>query len=171
MNNKENAWTKENLTALRMMRAEGKSIGQIADVLGRSRNAVKAKMDRIGLQGKAALFWNEDETRTLRACLNAGMSYEDIRDKNLLPGRSIAGMKARAAKVDAAQDYDPLNCANKFDRQLSEAEYEENAIKGSRKLLAAYERLFNRVAAENRIPVWHVRALLGGSAYVQRAAA
>lgn len=43
------SWTQEELTTLQSMRHSGKSAGVIADVLGKTRNAVAGKLHRLGL--------------------------------------------------------------------------------------------------------------------------
>lgn len=144
MNNRENAWTPDDVAHLREWRREGIQIGVIADRLGRSTNAVKAKMKRVRLQGKCRLFWDDKEDKVLLTALAVGMTYDDIAERNLIPGRTIAGMKARAAKLDSGQAYDPQTCCAKFDRQLTEEEYISNARRGSEKLLAAYQRYFRK---------------------------
>lgn len=143
-NTKDNAWSAAELEWLKRLRADGVAIARCGEILGRTENAVKAKIDRHNIAGKAAAKWGDDEDAALTAGLEEGMTFQDIFDAKLIPGRSVAGMKARAFKILGDTTYKTESNANKFDRQLSEEEFEAMAAKGSRRLLAALRRFFKK---------------------------
>lgn len=139
-----NKWKPDDVAKLIEMRQQGLAIPKCAAAIGKSEHSIKAKIAHLKIGGRAATFWNEKEDNRLKACLACDMSYEDIADGGYLPGRSIAGMKARVVKLSAEQVYNPKNCTAKFKRDQTEEEYITNCISGSEKLLAGYVGYFKK---------------------------
>lgn len=66
---KDNPWTIEEDATLKELYCEGYSSRQISDRLGRTRNAVVGRWDRLGLNGSALkdLRWNSTQAVTRRS--------------------------------------------------------------------------------------------------------
>jgi len=88
----DNRWNGEDLTTLRALRSEGRSIGYIAQALKRPATVVAR---RLLLEGRAVAGpWRLDEDREVIDGLENSLSYTRIAKR--LPGRSLKDVKQRA---------------------------------------------------------------------------
>lgn len=72
------SWTDDRIDILRRMWAEGSASGDIARAIGKTRNAVMGKIDRLGLigdKGKAAPSESPPERRTPAFCRTEAIAY------------------------------------------------------------------------------------------------
>ena len=163
-NTRENAWTAAELEWLKRLRADGVAIGRCGEILGRTENAVKAKIDREGISGQAARKWTDCEKQVLLDSLEQGMSFQDIADAKLLD-RTVASMKSQATCLSAGQSVNTANNAAKYAPQLSEEQWDSAAAKASRRYAAALTRFYKKRAKEFDISVEHVAAFYGAGVY------
>ena len=150
-NTLSNKWRPQQIARLIELRQQGWTIPKCAADLDKSEHSIKAKIAHLNIGGRASLFWSEKEDQRLTACLACNMLYSDIADGGYLPGRSIAAMKGRAAKLETYQTYDPRQNAAKFRRDLTEDQYQANCVSGSEKLLAAYQVYFRKYHPESDV--------------------
>lgn len=126
-------WIIRETAKLRTMRKNGISISECGVILGRSEQAVKAKISRDGIEGRCSRFWTAEEDQLLRAAVAQGMTWSQLAD--LFPKRTPAGLKDRAARTGIrAFSGDPtVPCG----RQKDQDEWKRICIRSNKRFLDA----------------------------------